>query len=82
MSSTTELHQLIQGLDLECKTQVACRRSRADLLKIKKLTDTIRKELLTHSQQLKAERPKKTKAEEAPAAAKEEAPEPAPKVKV
>jgi hypothetical protein len=59
-----EIMSLIQGLDLQCKTQVSCRRSRGELLKIKKLTDVIRKQLLTHSAELKdVRKPKEPKQE-------------------
>jgi hypothetical protein len=51
--STNELSEQISQLDLTCKSQVACRRQRAVLLNIKKLTDTIRKELLQQSAEMK-----------------------------
>jgi hypothetical protein len=52
-TSADELHKMFSELDLTCKSQVACRRQRAVLLNIKKLTDTIRKELLQQSTAMK-----------------------------
>jgi hypothetical protein len=60
MSSTSsQLTALVASLDTECLTQVSCRRARNDLLKIKKLTDLLRKEHLKKSQDLKLNRPEK-----------------------
>jgi hypothetical protein len=60
MSSTSsQLTALVASLDTECLTQVSCRRARNDLLKIKKLTDILRKEHLKKSQDLKLNRPEK-----------------------
>lgn len=57
--SSPQLSELISSLDLECKTQVACRKTRGTLLTIKKLTDTLRKDYLAKSVELKKSAPKR-----------------------
>lgn len=55
---------LIQTLETNVITQIACTRSRANLLKIKKLADSLRKDYLAVSKDLKEKRkliPKKEK---------------------
>ena len=54
----TKLQGLCVGLDVTCKTQVGCTRARASLLQIKKLSDTLRKSLLTEAKCMKETRSK------------------------